>query len=110
DPEAYLRKSPPIAPARSLAPGEAKVDAKTVMAYAAQEQRTKIGISTGPQAVMPLPAPAPSLPGNAGAKTMIADPSMAGPPGPPMAPPAPEMIAPAQPKMNTMRIATPIGY
>jgi serine/threonine-protein kinase len=43
DPEAYLRNSPPIAPARSIAPGEAKVDAKTVMAYAAQEQRAKLG-------------------------------------------------------------------
>jgi serine/threonine-protein kinase len=108
DPEAYLRNSPPMAPARSLAPGEAKVDAKTVMAYAAQEQRAKIGGSTGSNAAMPLPAPAPSLPGNAGAKTMIADPGMSLPP--PAPPPAPEMIAPAQPKMNTMRIATPMGY
>jgi len=118
DPEAYLHKSPPMAPARSLAPGEAKVDAKTVMAYAAQEQRTKIGMergptgqmgATGPMGAMPLPAPAPSLPGNAGAKTMIADPRMALPQAP-QAPQAPEMVAPAQPKMNTMRIATPLGY
>jgi serine/threonine-protein kinase len=108
DPEAYLMASPPIAPARSLAPGEVKVDAKTVMAYAAQEQRTKLGGATGPQQAMPLPAPAPSLPGNAGAKTMLADPSMAV--APPVPPPAPERVAPAQPKMNTMRIATPIGY
>jgi serine/threonine protein kinase len=118
DPEAYLRNSPPISPARSLAPGEAKVDAKTVMAYAAQEQRarsasaeqrTRIGMSTGPNAAMPLPAPPPSLSGNADAKTMIGDSDMAMPrPKPP--PQAPEMIAPAQPKMNTMRIATPLGY
>ncbi len=108
DPEAYLRNSPPIAPARSLAPGEAKVDAKTVMAYAAQQQRAKVGGSTGPNPAMPLPAPAPSLPGNAGAKTMIADPSAAL--QRPVAPQAPEMVAPAQPKMNTMRIATPLGY
>ncbi len=108
DPEAYLMASPPIAPARSLAPGEVKVDAKTVMAYAAAEQRTRIGGATGPQPAMPLAAPPPSLPGNAGAKTMMADPSMAMPP--PTAPPAPEMVAPAQPKMNTMRIATPLGY
>ena len=110
DPEAYLRGSPPISPARSLAPGEAKVDAKTVMAYAAQEQRAKLGGSTGPNPALPLPAPAPSLPGNAGAKTMIADPGMARPPQPPQAPQAPEMVAPAQPKLNTMRIATPLGY
>jgi hypothetical protein len=75
------------------------------MAYAAQQQRAKLGGSTGPNPAMPLPAPAPSLPGNAGAKTMIADPSAAV--QRPVAPQAPEMVAPAQPKMNTMRIATP---
>ncbi len=107
DPEAYLRASPPMAPARSLAPGEAKVDAKTVMAYAAQEQRTRIGMSTGPNPAMPLPAPPPSLSGNSDARTMIADPGMSLSKLPPQ---APEMIAPAQPKMNTMRIATPMGY
>ncbi|MEO8706562.1 MAG: serine/threonine-protein kinase [Kofleriaceae bacterium] len=37
DPEAYLHASPPIAPARSVAPGEAVVDAKTVMAFAAAQ-------------------------------------------------------------------------
>ncbi|NVB79658.1 MAG: PEGA domain-containing protein, partial [Kofleriaceae bacterium] len=108
DPEAYLRNSPPMAPARSLAPGEIKVDAKTVMAYAAQQQQsshaTQIGMMGAP---LPLAAPPPSLPGNAGAKTMIADGAQN---LPPRAPPAPEMIAPAQPKMNTMRIATPLGY
>jgi hypothetical protein len=41
DPEAYLRSAPPIAPARSVAPGEAKVDAKTVMAHAAMLQAQK---------------------------------------------------------------------
>ena len=59
DPEAYLRNSPPMAPARSLAPGEMKVDAKTVMAYAAQQQQaqqaTQIGMAGAP---LPLPAPA----------------------------------------------------
>lgn len=34
DPESYLRASPPIAPARSVAPGEAKYDAKTIIAKA----------------------------------------------------------------------------
>ncbi len=41
DPEAYLRSAPPIAPARSVGPGEAKVDAKTVMAHAAMLQSQK---------------------------------------------------------------------
>ncbi|HSD90483.1 MAG TPA: protein kinase [Kofleriaceae bacterium] len=111
DPEAYLRQSPPMSPARSLAPGEMKVDAKTIMAYAQQEQQTKIGMAGAP---LPLPAPPPSLPGNAGAKTMMADGPMMPPrpsapaPGGQNAPP--EMIVPQQPKMNTMRIATPLGY
>jgi len=128
DPEQYLRMSPPIAPARSLAPGEAKIDAKTVMAYAAAVQETKIGHNTGPQ--LPLPAPAPTQQGDKGLKTLMHDGSMVPPrthpqheqphphphshPHPqhrrPQAPPAPEMVAPAQPKMNTMRIATPLGY
>jgi serine/threonine-protein kinase len=109
DPESYLRASPPMSPARSLAPGEIKVDAKTIMAYAAQEQQqqqqTQIGMAGAP---LPLPAPAPSLPGNAGARTMISDGTLV-PPRPAQAPP-PEMIVPNQPKMNTMRIATPVGY
>jgi serine/threonine-protein kinase len=107
DPEAYLRASPPMSPARSLAPGEVKVDAKTIMAYAAQEQqqRTQIGSAGAP---LPLPAPPTTLPGNAGAKTMMADGNLVPPRPVPAAPP--EMVAPNQPKMNTMRIATPAGY
>jgi hypothetical protein len=109
DPEAYLRNSPPMSPARSLAPGEVKVDAKTIMAYAAQEQKaTQIGVAGAP---LPLAAPPPSNPGTNAAKTMIADGSMVPPRAPAMpGHQAPEMIAPQQPKMNTMRIATPMGY
>jgi tRNA A-37 threonylcarbamoyl transferase component Bud32 len=105
DPEAYLRASPPIAPARSLAPGEVKVDAKTVMAYAAQQQAVR--------QALPLPAPPPSLPGNANARTMVHDGSLVPPRATGQVPAigqAPEMVAPAVPKMNTMRIATPVGY
>jgi serine/threonine protein kinase len=105
DPEKYLAKSPPIAPARSLAPGASPVDAKTVMAYAADQSRTKIGSGTGP--VLPLPAPAPTNPGKASVQTMISDGTLV-PPRPPTH--GPDMAAPAQPKMNTMRIATPMGY
>ncbi len=105
DPEAYLHNSPPMAPARSLAPGEMKVDAKTVMAYAAQEQAAK-------RAQLPLPAPPPSMGGQAQAKTLMHDgslvPARIQPTGAMAAPP--DMTAPAMPKMNTMRIDTPAGY
>ncbi len=68
DPEAYLRSAPPIAPARSVGPGEAKIDAKTVMAHAAMlqaqkeaaQQRTRISADA-----VALPALAgPAVPAN----------------------------------------------
>lgn len=90
DPEGYLRRSPPIAPARSLAPGEAPATAAEVMAYAAAQQQTRIG--TGGE--LPAPSPSSSQP-----KTMIAGPGV-----------PPDLAPPAAPKLNTMRIATPLGY
>jgi serine/threonine-protein kinase len=94
DPEAYLRASPPIAPARSVAPGEAGVDAKTVMMHLAQsEAQAKTRMTGG----LPLPAPA-----NLGA-TMIST-EMAVPRQ------VPGLAPPTEPKHNTMRIATPMGY
>jgi serine/threonine-protein kinase len=101
DPEAYLRNSPPISPARSVAPGEAKVDAKTVMAHAAAMQKTRIGTAGG----MPLPAPAPTVPPGNMAPTVIAEPPPAR--APTAGPTAAVQIAPLN---NTMRIATPMGY
>jgi serine/threonine-protein kinase len=98
DPEAYLRKSPPIAPARSFAPGEAPVNAAQVIAYA--QQKTRIG--TGSE--LPLPAPAPSL--HDAQKTLIAGEA----PRRSTVLPVPDMQLPAAPKLNTMRIATPLGY
>ena len=95
DPEAYLRASPPIAPARSVAPGEAGIDAKTVMMHLAQsEAEAKTRMTGG----LPLPAPA-----NLGAtmiSTELAVPRQV-PPG---------LAPPTEPKHNTMRIATPMGY
>src|SRR5205814_1491820 len=97
DPERYLAQSPPMAPARSLAPGASPVDAKTVMAYAEQQQRTKIQGGAGhggggartaigamaasapsarPGAPFPLPAPPMTAPGNAGVRTMLASDAM----------------------------------
>jgi hypothetical protein len=106
DPEAYLRGSPPIAPARSVGSGEGAVEAKTVMVQAAQLHKTRI--ATGAHA-LPLPAPAMSMAGQPSAPTMIADhgghaPIRRATTGMPA-------LAPSQePKMNTMRIATPLGY
>ena len=111
DPEAYLRGSPPIAPARSVAPGEAKVDAKTVMAHAgAAQQKARIGDRRG--ARLPLPAPADAAGGDGSAR------DDASPTASPVAPRRgadrrrrlPGLAPPTQPKMNTMRIATPLGY
>jgi serine/threonine-protein kinase len=99
DPEAYLRKSPPIAPARSFAPGEAPATAAQVIAYA-QQQKTRIGTGSD----LPLPAPAPSL--HDAQKTLIAVEA----PRRSTVLPVPDMQPPAAPKMNTMRIATPLGY
>jgi serine/threonine-protein kinase len=96
DPEAYLMKSPPIAPARSLAPGEAPVNAATVIAYAAAQQNTRIG--TGAELALP------AMPSQA--KTMIATEQPRHTAGHVV----PEMQPPAATKMNTMRIATPLGY
>jgi serine/threonine protein kinase len=112
DPERYLGTSPPIAPTRSLAPGTAPVDGKTVMQYAAAHGRTRVGVAEGPGAY-PLPAPPSSAQGLAGVATMIAE---GAPPAPARQPAlrpvthGPDLSQPAMPKTNTMRIATPLGY
>jgi tRNA A-37 threonylcarbamoyl transferase component Bud32 len=95
DPEAYLRASPPIAPARSVAPGEG-VDAKTVMMHVAQAhaQEQAQGRRTG---ALPLPPPSANM------ATMISTDG-------PVARPVPGLAPPTEPKHNTMRIATPMGY
>jgi hypothetical protein len=97
DPEAYLMKSPPIAPARSIAPGEAPATAAQVAAYAASQQKTRIGTGSD----LPLPPAQASQ-----AKTIIPT----GEPRRSTTHAVPEMQPPAVPKMNTMVIATPLGY
>jgi serine/threonine-protein kinase len=95
DPEAYLRASPPIAPARSVAPGEAKFKAQDVIAHAAAMQAQKQGPVVEPWQVAPtimgdeLPAAVQALK-----------------PGPVM----PALAQPTAPNPNTMRIGTPVGY
>jgi tRNA A-37 threonylcarbamoyl transferase component Bud32 len=104
DPESYLRASPPIAPARSIRPGEAPVDARTVMMHAEAVQKAKL-------AGQPLPASKTSAQAAYQAATMIGE----GVAGPVIHRPAstanvPDLAPPIAPKQNTMRIATPIGY
>jgi serine/threonine protein kinase len=99
DPERYLGTSPPISPARSIRPGEAPVDAKTVMAFAAEQQKTKLGMA----GVLPLPAPQRM---SAQQATVMAD--FSGQQRLPAI--GPDLSAPNMLKMDTMRIATPLGY
>jgi len=123
DPEAYLRTSPPIAPARSVPPGGAGVDARTVMAYAqppppggapGHDAKTRIGGPAAMQAVQA--AQAAPQPWHV-AKTVMSDRfAPGGAPLPMMEPPRtgalpiPGLAPPAPPTNNTMRIATPHGY
>jgi serine/threonine-protein kinase len=101
DPEAYLRRSPPIAPARSVAPGEAGVDARTLIA----------ALPPGPTVALgPRSRRAGSQPA-AGAATLLAP----APYAPPRRHPTggvvlPALEPPTAPVNQTMRIATPHGY
>ncbi|MCX5741885.1 MAG: protein kinase [Proteobacteria bacterium] len=89
-PYRYLGSAPPMQPARSVAPGEMGFDARALAQHVAgaassvphHQQRTTLGT---------LAAPTP----HAVSQHMAAQPQ------PPSAP---------YPKMNTMRIATPLGY
>jgi len=113
DPEGYLRGSPPIAPARSVRPSEAGVDAKTVMMQANAmheekanaQQRTRIAKHAPPH-----PAPgaepwqvAPTVMGDADSVRNLPLP-------PAKRAEVPGLAQPSEPNTNTMRIATPIGY
>ncbi|HEU0034213.1 MAG TPA: protein kinase [Kofleriaceae bacterium] len=119
DPEAYLRGSPPIAPARSVAPGEAKVDARTVVAnaaamrgqrHAAADHATRLAQHVPAPGVAPEPWQiAPTMMGDApsgitarpGSSPASAPRAIGVPPG---------LAPPSEPKNQTMRIATPVGY
>ncbi|MGE0867650.1 MAG: serine/threonine-protein kinase [Kofleriaceae bacterium] len=94
DPEAYLRGSPPIAPARSVAPGEAGVDAAQVMAHAAARQQARA-------------ATAPGIGESRSSQATLLD---GGVPLGNRTGPFPQLAPPTEPRMDTMRIATPMGY
>src|SRR5207245_2603065 len=107
-PEAYLRGSPPIAPARSVTAAYAVGDARTVAmpaaSAAAPAALQKTRIATGH---LPLPAPMLSMSGaSSAAPTMIADRAPARRASSAM----PALAPPQEPVMNTMRIATPVGF
>jgi serine/threonine protein kinase len=91
DPESYLRASPPIAPARSIRPGEAPVDAKTVIAHAEAIQSAKT-VAQQPYQAATMIAGAPAGPVTR-AQSVV-----------------PDLSPPLPPQQHTMRIATPHGY
>ena len=98
DPEAYLRGSPPIARARQIVRGEGMGEAKTMK------------VTVAPPDPLPLPASPMSMmsPMTVGAPTMI---GRYGDYVPGRATTGmPALAQPQEPKMNTMRIATPMGY
>ena len=110
DPEAYLRGSPPIAPASSVSRRDAASDSSPAIAPGAaqprpqpHEQRTRLAMDNPLAARTSVPAA-----GIAGAPTMIADHGerIARRAGGGM----PALALPQEPTMNTMRIATPHGY
>ncbi len=105
NPDAYLVGSPLPMPARSVPPGSAGVDARTVMAYAAQHQP-----AAAPGArVLPLPAPAPSM--SSQATMLYAGAPQVGPAagsvgGPPIGSVPIPIVAPQN---QTMVLADPAG-
>jgi hypothetical protein len=124
DPEAYLRASPPIAPARSVGPGEAKVDARTMLMHTgALQQKTRIADAAAADAMqrqrlghLPMTegnprGPAAVAAGPAGQPTVVAQGGYVPPPRLPTgAVVVPGLAPPAEPINNTMRIGTPLGY
>ena len=117
DPEAYLRGSPPIAPARSVAPGEAKVDARTMLMHAgAAQQKTRIAETAAAvdaqQRARLGSVPTAAVPsGPPGQQRTVVAPGFVPPPRLPTgAVVLPGLAPPSEPVNNTMRIATPLGY
>ncbi|HLL21973.1 MAG TPA: PEGA domain-containing protein, partial [Kofleriaceae bacterium] len=101
NPEAYLRASPPIAPTRSIRPGDAPVDAATMLMHAGAVQKAKL-------AGVPPPAPKTAAHAAYQAATMLADAS--GPIYARAGTGMPDLAQPSAPVQHTMRIATPLGY
>ncbi|HEY4181934.1 MAG TPA: serine/threonine-protein kinase [Kofleriaceae bacterium] len=114
DPDRYLHSSPSIAPARSVGPGEAPVDARHVIAAAEAAMAARRG-NSGHAPIAP-PQPVRQMPLPAQQQTMIEGAHLA----PIQMPPTAQTLQPLnqQPipglpqqfKNNTMRIATPLGY
>ncbi|MBL0219075.1 MAG: serine/threonine protein kinase [Myxococcales bacterium] len=100
DPEAYLHGSPPIAPARSVAPGEAVADARAVQAHAnaktrmLQADQQQLAAAGGPSAVHAATIIGAPIPVTSKSRQI----------------PVPGLVPPQEVKHNTMRISTPMGY
>ncbi|MBP9088047.1 MAG: serine/threonine protein kinase, partial [Kofleriaceae bacterium] len=93
-PDAYLASRPPMAPARSLVPGEAGLDVASVLAHVAARKAALAHAASAQGAALPLPAPAPTLVGDAA----IMMPNH----GPPSDPAMPALVT-----NNTLRLPTP---
>ena len=101
DPEAYLHGSPPIAPARSVAPGEAVADARAVQAHAnaktrmlQADQQQQLAAAGGPSASHAATIIGAPIPVTSKSRQI----------------PVPGLVPPQEVKHNTMRISTPMGY
>lgn len=94
DPEAYLRTSPPIAPARSVRPSEARFDARTGGMPA---QQSRLADPRAPVAFGDAPAMQPTIVADGVVRRL----AIGAPPG---------LAPPSEPLNHTMRIATPQGY
>jgi tRNA A-37 threonylcarbamoyl transferase component Bud32 len=121
NPDAYLSTSPPIMPARSVAPGSAPADARTMIAQVharAQEDPRDVGNArTAIGDRLPLGAgTAPTMVGKRSAPRAAVHPNgddvgaMATQIGVGGAPMTPGMVPPVPAKNSTMVIATPAGY
>lgn len=100
-PDEYLANRPPMAPARSLVPGEQGNDVASVLAHVEARKAALANAASARDAArnaaLPLPAPAPTLIGDVA--TMMPN---HGPPSDPMMPALPAFVT-----NKTLRLPTP---
>ncbi len=96
-PDEYLANRPPMAPARSLVPGEQGNDVASVLAHVEARKAALANAASARGAALPLPAPAPTLIGDVA--TMMPN---HGPPSDPGMPALPAFVT-----NKTLRLPTP---